>query len=58
MVDSLIQRFDRYRQEIIDGKEKIEEKNLEQVKLESEKCQNRMKEFGDEEMKYIEKNRK
>ena len=54
IADSLRQRLDRYRQEIIDGKEKIDEKFLEQVKLESEKCQNRMKEFNSEELKYLE----
>ena len=54
IADSLRQRLDRYRQEIIDGKEKIDEKFLEQVKLESEKCQNRMKEFNGEELKYLE----
>ena len=54
IADSLRQRLDRYRQEIIDSKEKIDEKFLEQVKLESEKCQNRMKEFNSEELKYLE----
>ena len=55
VADSLRERLDKYRQKII-NEEEFDEKILEQVKMESEKCQNRMKEFNTEEMKYIEEN--